>query len=123
MTSDKTRISEGYNQTNFEIVEHKSGNYELPVSKSARYYTSENITINTYEQKLSNHDYVLISPYKEQNYLSSKILDCETNEFFHLKIIKHKIQIFPKNEDFSFETFERIVQCINKNIVNIQLED
>jgi len=123
MSDTKIKFSEGYNQTNFELVTHRSGNYELPISSAAHYSTNENITIKIFIDKLSNHNYCLIAPYKEQKYFSSKILDCKTNEFFHIKIINKKIRIYPKDENFSFETFERIVKYIDENIVSIKLEE
>lgn len=118
MSISEECILNGYEQTNFELIT-QSENYKLPVSSAANYSTLENIKINKYTNKLSNNDYILISPYKKQNYLSSKIFDVETNEFFHIKVIEDTIQIYPKNKNFSFEIFKRIIRFINNNIVNI----
>jgi len=120
---NKLCIFKGYNQTDFEIITHKSGNYELPVSQSANYVCNKNININKFVSHIELYGYILISPYTEEDiYLSSKILDCKSNEFLHIKINNNIIQIFPKSEDFSFETFKRIVNCINNNFCNIKFQ-
>ncbi len=113
-------VLKGYNQTNFEIVSHKSGNYELPISKSTTYKSNNQLNINKFKSKIEKYNYILISPHIKNNYLSSKVYGCETNEFFHIKIINTQIQIFPKNKNFSFKTFYRIINTINDSFVQLR---
>jgi len=115
-------IERGYAQTDFEIVVHRSGNYELPLSTAARYRLAETVHTATAKAKLETHGYAFVAPLVEEGRLSSKVLDTETNEFFHLKIIGEKVHIYPKDEDFSKATFERLVECIDKHVSGLELE-
>lgn len=117
-------IKKGYKQTDFEIVS-AGGNdqYELPVSESVCYRMKKSIDVNKFENKLSDYEYTFISPYSKIDYLSSKIYDSETNEFFHIKINDNKIRIYPKSEEFSMKTFKRFVNCVHMNITGIKMQN
>jgi len=117
-------IETGFEQTSFEMVRTGAQNkYELPVSEAARYRMDVRPDPARFKETLSEHEYAFIAPHSELNYLSSKLLDCETNEFLHIKINGDLLRVFPKDEEFSFETFERFVTCVREHITDIELEE
>ena len=117
-------IEAGYEKTSFEMAATGAQNkYELPVSEAARYRMDVSPDPERFKETLSNHEYAFIAPHSELNYLSSKLLDCETNEFLHVKVNGDLLRVFPKDEEFSFETFERLVTCVRKHITDLELEE
>lgn len=106
----ETERRSAYECTDFEIV--PQGNLELPVSTSAAYEADVDIDPGKLQNALSGTGYVFIAPYREGKRLSSKVYDSETNEFFHIKVGGSVVRIYPKDENFSFETFSRAVDAI-----------
>lgn len=117
-----TEIRRAYDQTDFEMVPAGNGKYEMPVSTAARYRLERPLTPAYLRKMLEKRDYMFIAPYSEEDYLSSKILDQETNEFLHIKLNHDLLRIFPKGEDFSMETLERLVRYVDNRIVGVELE-
>lgn len=116
-------IERGYDQTHFEMVACGADQkYELPTSTAARYRMGSRTDPSAFKTELDKRGYAFIAPYQEEGYLSSKLLDTETNEFLHIKINGDLLRIFPKSEDFSIETFKRIVECVDTHVVSIELE-
>jgi hypothetical protein len=64
MNDQTSDISSGYDQTDFEIVTHRSGNYELPLSTPARYQMAEETPPSTFTYELEKRGYVFIAPNK-----------------------------------------------------------
>lgn len=115
-------LKRGYEQTGFEIVP-AGKNLELPVSDAATYRADEKVLACDLEGALDDHNYAFIAPYAEGNWtFSSKLLDTETNEFLHIKLNGTAVRIFPKSEEFSFETFRRAVETIDENVAALTLE-
>lgn len=121
MASD-AETAAGYDQTDFEIVAHGNVNYELPVSTPATYRMTEPTDPSTGGDQLEREGYAFIAPHREVGRLSTKVLDTETNEFFHLKVVGESVLIYSKDESFSEDTFCRVVKCIDEEIVRLELE-
>ena len=103
-------MREGYDQTDFEMIEcGAQGKYEVPTSTAAHFRLSQELTADEFQQGLESKGYAFIAPYIEGKKLDSKVYDGETNEFFHVKLYKNSLRVYPKDEDFSFETFQRAV--------------
>ena len=120
----ETDIERGYAQSDFEMVRTGAGNkYELPVSTPARYRMDADVDPSKFKKALDKQGYAFIAPYSERSYLSSKVLDTETNEFLHVKLNGDLLRVFPKSEEFSIDTFERIVECVNGHVAGIELEE
>lgn len=125
MSDDETSLSvqEGYDQTGFEMVATGANdNYELPVSEAARYRLEKRLDPALLQNTLERQGYSFIAPHSELNYLSSKVYDSETNEFLHVKLNGNLLRVFPKDESLSLETFRRFIECVNDNVVSIELE-
>lgn len=113
-----TDLQTAYERTGFEIVQ-QTPNLELPVSTAAKFKPESEIDAARFQNTLSRQGYTFIAPHRENNYLSSKVYDPETNEFFHVKVHPRMVRIFPKSEEFSFETFERAVTTIENNLTGL----
>lgn len=108
-----------YQDTDFEIVE-QGKNLEIPVSTPAVFETEKQIDTARLQNTLTRWKYSFIAPDTGDGYLSSKVYDPETNEFFHIKATSGRIRIFPKDDDFSFETFDRVVELIENELVELE---
>ena len=123
MTIESSALARGYAQTDFEMIATGAQNkYELPVSTPACYRLADAVTPNVFTATLDEHGYVCIAPFQEETRLSSKLLDTETNEFLHVKLIGTHLRIYPKSEEFSRETFDRLVTCVQTHLTALTLE-
>lgn len=114
-------IDRGYEQTGFEMVE-AGKNLELPVSDAAKYRTEDEVHPARLQNTLKAHGYAPIAPHKDEGYLSSKLLDTETNEMLHIKLNGTLFMVFPKSEEFSRETFRRVVETVDDHVTRLTLE-
>lgn len=117
---DDNVIAEAYSHTDFDVAETGSG-LEVPVSEAAQFTPSEPIDPNTVHSVMDKQGYAFIAPVTKSNYLSSKVLDSETNEFFHIKVFKNRINVYPKGDEFSLETLSRVVTCITTHVTDLSL--
>lgn len=109
-------LEEAYDQTAFEVIEQ--GNLELPTSTPAVFEYNDDGDVTDASQArnaIESGDFALIAPHTKngddgQFYLSSKVYAAETNEFLHVKMGSSNVRVFPKDEDFSFETLTAIVE-------------
>jgi len=118
-------IARAYEQTSFEMVATGADDkYELPVSEGAKYRLPERERASNLQSGLERGNYSFIAPYKDGDYyLSSKVLDHETNEFMHLKLTGEILHIYPKDEEFSKETLKRVVSAIEKHVTQLRWVD
>jgi len=117
-----SEIDAAYEQTSFSMDSvGANGKYQLPVSQGPTYEMSGRPDPESVKPVLDSAGYALIAPHTEMNYLSTKLLDSETNEFAHIKMTGNKLRIFPKDEDFSKETLERLVNTFRKKICSLEL--
>ena len=114
------RLRDAYEHTDFEIVE-TGANLEIPTSTSAAFSLSQEVDPAAFQNALHKNEYSFIAPYTERSRLSSKVYDAETNEFFHVKLSGSMLRVFPKSEEFSFETFTRVVEVVEDS-VGVSLE-
>lgn len=114
-------VSRAYEQTSFEMVATGAQNkYEVPVSEGAKYQLDQRVTASDFQASLERGDYAFIEPHIEDHYLSSKVLDAETNEFFHVKLRGDVLRVFPKDEEFSKETLARVVEAVEKRVTALE---
>ncbi|NUC75007.1 hypothetical protein HTZ84_22340 [Haloterrigena sp. SYSU A558-1] len=111
----ETSRREAYEQTKCEIVETGAG-AEIPVSTPAGYKASESVDPARLQNAFTRRGYTFIAPYREGGHLSSKVYDSETNEFFHIKVNESLVRIFPKSHDFSFATFDRALDTLERRV-------
>jgi len=126
MSSDKQdrEIDRAYQQTSFEMVATGAkGKYELPVSEGAKYRLSKRVAPSNLQSGIERGNYSFIAPHTEEHYLSSKVLDHETNEFLHLKLTGETLYVYPKDEDFSKETLTRVVNTVERHVVELEWVD
>lgn len=116
-----TEIRRAYAQTDFEMVE-TGANLEVPSSKAACYRIDDAVTPSDLQVALEREEFTFIAPYKKSGYLSSKLLDGVTNEFLHIKLNGDLLRVFPKDEEFSIATLERVVETVVKRFGEVELE-
>jgi len=114
-------LTTAYNRTDYEMRK-VTDELEVPTSKAAQFTPAEPIDPDTVRSVMSSNEYAFIAPVTDDKDLSSKVLDAETNEFFHIKVLEASIHIYPKNNEFSFETLERVVECITEHITDLSLD-
>jgi len=117
-------IDKAYEQAHFSMEPVGAGDkYELPVSKGPTYDLATRPDPAAVKAALERQSYALIAPVSELNYLSVKVLDTETNEFAYIKLSGNKLRIFPKDENFSAETLERIVDTLRSKVCDMELQE
>ena len=117
------RLQAAYAATDFEMVETGAG-MEVPTSTPAVFEYSDDVEVVSAagaEQAIERGDYAMIAPCTENGdgdmfYLSSKILATATNEFLHVKMNSTGVRVFPKGEEFSFETLQQFVEHLEAEL-------
>lgn len=128
----RTALREGYERTDFEMVQ-SGPSLEIPSSTPAAFTPDAEIGAETAEglEDSLPDPYAFISPVfnrsdrdETQFQLHTKVYDSITNEFYALKVFSHLVLIFPKDEHFSFKTFRRAVTMLEDQLgVTLKLED
>ena len=116
-------LQEAYEETGYDVVETGAG-VEVPTSTAAYFEYSDDgcVTyVSDARAAIEAGDYALIAPATEEGegdkfYLSSKILASGTNEFLHVKMNSAGVRVFPKDDDFSFETLEALVEHLESEL-------
>lgn len=118
-------IRDAYDRTDFEMVATGANEkYEVPMSTPGVFEFADPDEVRhgaDVQNAIETGEYTTISPYLDDKrdgryYLSTKVLASETNEFFHVKATRHGVRVFPKDEEFSFETFRSFVEHLEDEL-------
>lgn len=115
---ERETLQNAYDQTAFEIHETGAG-AEIPLSTPVVFEPESAIDPTGLKPILRTHGYACIAPEISETVFDSKLYDSETNEFFHVKIIPQQLSVFPKSNEFSFETFARFIRVIETEVAAV----
>lgn len=115
---DHDTLQNAYQHTGFDT--HVTGaGAEVPISTSVVFETQSSVDPTALKPVLREHGYACIVPDISQTLFASKLYDSETNEFLYAKIRPDAVRIFPKSEEFSFETFARFLAVIETEVTRL----
>jgi hypothetical protein len=118
--SDDT-LHEMYDRMGYEVVEVHD-ELKVPTSKGVRFETSQQIEPNEAVSHFDTEPHTPIGEYMEERFLSTKVYDSLSNEFFHLKVWDGTTGIYPVDDDFGLKTFKRAVGRL-KELADLEFID
>lgn len=106
--------------TDFEVVDN--GNLELPTATAAVLRLEEDPEFDSADaaaEALKGGDYAFIDTYARDGedgkyHVYSKVYDGETNQFIKIKLWRRQLNVYPDDDDLTFDTFRRFVEHVEE---------
>ena len=109
-----------YDETDFDVLEVRGGEYEIPESKPATIRLTNRLSVSDIKQirdRIRDSDYTLLDVFIDESTptLSAKVFDKEENLFFNIELRSDEMLIYPR-EKSRMGIFLRFFEFIQSEI-------